>query len=88
MQNETHTDAELLAMAAEDGLWLVRGGIPPVLAIARNLQAALVKAFEVSTANETVLGIVKTPNDQVQVPRHQIYRLWKHYRIQDGALRS
>jgi hypothetical protein len=83
MQTETHADDVLLEMAAEDGLWLVRGGNPPVLATAKNLQSALIMAFEASTANQTVLGIVKMPNDEVQVPPHQIYRLWQHYRIND-----
>jgi hypothetical protein len=83
MQTETHTDNELLAMAADDGLWLVRGGNPPVLATAKNLQSALIMAFEQSTANQTVVGIVKMPNDVVQVPPRQIYRLWQHYRIND-----
>jgi hypothetical protein len=83
MQTETHTDDKLLAMAADDGLWLIRSGNPPVLATAKNLQSALIMAFEASTANQTVLGIVKMPNDAVTVAPHQIYRLWKHYRIHD-----
>jgi len=83
MQTETHTDNELLEMLAEPGLWLVRGGNPPVLATAKDLQSALTMAFEASTANQTVLGIVKMPNDVVQIPAHQIYRLWKYFRFED-----
>lgn len=83
MQTETHTDNELLEMLAEPGLWLVRGGNPPVLATAKNLQSALTMAFERSRVNEIVLAIVKAPNDEVSIPPHQIYRLWQHFRFED-----
>jgi hypothetical protein len=83
MQTETHTDNELLEMLAESGLWLVRGGAAGVLCTAKNLQSALVMAFEQSTANQVVLAIVKMPNDVVSIPPRQIYRLWKHFRFED-----
>jgi hypothetical protein len=53
MPTDTRTDDELLAMLAQPGLWLVRGGPHGVLCTSKNLQSALIMAHEQSVARQS-----------------------------------
>jgi hypothetical protein len=83
-----HSDADLLAILEQPGLWLIRGATAEVLCMATNLRSALEKAFEYAMVNEAVLAIVKSPSNQLVILPEQIDRLAQHIRFGDKFQRQ
>ena len=79
-QGDQRTDRELEALLIEPRLWLIRGQqVQP----AKNLQSAVVMAFERVRANLVVQAIVRMPADNIVILPDQIRRLWTLFRIVD-----
>ena len=70
-----HTDDELVAMADQEGLWIIRAG-GAVMACPGTLRRALEQAKTQSLAGEPLTRITRTPVDDPSIDAHQITRLW------------
>jgi hypothetical protein len=85
MTDQLDDNQLLQAIDATGHLWVIRGGSFGVFgAPCTTLKEALIQAHQISSQGNSPGPIVQMPEDAIEVPAEQIYRLWQRLGLKVG----